>query len=151
MADPVLFKNAGVAFTTGTATAAAFTVKAQAKAAELPISKAELADGVMGDTVEVVYPGLLSTPVSITYRQDFTASGIDAFFWGKFDADTAFRVQVAPVNTTLSATNPGYQLSKVRVHSITPVNGAHGVLLDQVVALRPQSGCVLKRVTASAS
>ena len=151
MADPVLFKNAGVAFTTGTATGANFTVKAQVKSAEVPVSKAELADGVMGDTEDVVFPGLLSTPVSITYRQDYTASGVDQFFWGKFTADTAFRVQVAPVNATLTVTNPAYQLSKVRVHSITPISGTHGVLLENAVQLRPQSGCVLKRITASAS
>lgn len=148
MADPILWKNAGVAFTTSTATGS-FVVKAGVKSAELPISKAELDDKVMGDNLEVVYPGLVSAPITLSYRQEFTASGIDKFFWTKFNGDLAFRARIAPVNGAISTTNPGYQWSKVRVHAITPMSGAHGVLLENKVELRPQSGCTLTRDTAS--
>ena len=64
MAEPTLFKNGGLAWSTATTTAAPFTQIPGVKSVEVPLSKAELANGVMSDNGEVFFPGLISAPVT---------------------------------------------------------------------------------------
>lgn len=147
MANPVLLNNAYVAFTTSTGGTYA-EVDAN-KSIALPLSKAELNDAVMGDTAEVFFPGLVSAPLTLVHRQDFGASGIDAKFWGLWNAGTAFKVKIRPVDAAVSSTNPSFILSKVRIHSISPISGAHGELLANECQIRLQSGGTVSRSTST--
>ena len=149
MADPVVFTNGKISWSTATTTGAAFAQIPGAKSVELNFSRAELADSVMGDSAEVSFPGLISAPVTVTQRQDFTTDGADDLAWGKWNNKTKFRAEFAPVNAVLSATNPGYRYSAVYVQAIQPISGAHGVALEGNLQLRMLAGCVITRETAS--
>lgn len=149
MADPVLFRNGYVAFTTSTSAAGSYTEVDANKSVQFPLSKAELDDRVMGDVAEVFYPGLISLPLTLTHRQDFGASGIDQKFYALWNNGTAFRVKMRPVDAAVSTTNPSYQVTKARVFSITPISGAHGELLQQEVQIRACSGATLVRSTST--
>jgi len=148
MADPVLFKNGFVAFTTSTGSSTYVEVDAN-KSVQFPLSKAELDDAVMGDTASVFFPGLTSMPLSLTHRQDFGASGIDQKFYALWNNGTPFKVKMRPVDAAVSTTNPSYIVSKVRVFSITPISGSHGELLQQAVEIRPCSTAALTRSTST--
>lgn len=151
-AAPTLFKDGGLHVSSSTAGTTYLQV-AGVKAVELPLSKAELANSVMSDNIETFFPGLISSPITATLRQDFvgTATGIDADFWSKWSSETKFRLGVLPVNALVTPTNPRYTFTSVGVFSITPISGAHGVLLEQQVAFRCLSGCSLSRDVASSS
>ena len=150
MAEPTLFKDGKAAWATGTATGATLTQISGVKNVELPLSKSELSNSVMTDDGETFFPGLISAPITITARQDFTtgAASVDQQCFNRWDGGDKFRFEVAPVNAALSATNPGYHFSRVGVFSYTPLSGAHGVLLENNIQLRMLSGCVLSRKTA---
>jgi hypothetical protein len=150
MADPTLFQNGYVAATTATG-GATYTVLSGIKSASAPYSMAELDDAVMGDTVEAKYPGIISAPISVTLRQDFTsaAAGVDKLTYTRFAARSAFRVKIRAVNAAVSATNPSYLYSKVRIHNVTPIDGSHGALLENKVEFRPQSTCTITRSTTT--
>lgn len=148
MADPVLFRNGYVAFTTSTGSSTYTEVDAN-KSVQFPLSKAELGDGVMGDTAEVFYPGLTSMRLTLTHRQDFGASGIDQKFYTLWNNGTAFRFKLRPVDAAVSTTNPSYIVNKARVFSITPISGSHGELLAQEVQILACSGAALSRSTST--
>jgi hypothetical protein len=148
MADPVLLKNAFVSFSTSTGSAVYTEVDAN-KSIELPLSKAELANSVMGDGAETFFPGLISVPISLTHRQDFGAAGIDKKFYDLWNNGTAFRLKVRPVDAAASSTNPSLIFSSVRIFSITPISGAHGVLLENVATLKLGSGATVTRSTST--
>lgn len=151
MAEPTLFKDAKVAFSTSTATTSAFVELAGVKSVEIPLAKAELANSVMGDNAETFFPGLISAPITITARQDFTtaAAGIDALVWARWNSETKFRMQVAPNDTTISSTNPMYEFDRVGIFSHTPISGAHGALLENAIEVRLLSGGAVTRATNS--
>jgi len=150
MAEPTLFKNGKAAWTTGTATGATLTAIPGIKSVEIPLSKAELANSVMSDDGETFFPGLISAPITVLTRQDFTtgATANDAQCFSRWDGGDKFRFETAPVNAALSATNPAYHFSRVGLFSYTPISGAHGVLLENNIQLRMLSGCVIARLTA---
>jgi hypothetical protein len=148
MADPVLLSNAFVAFTTSTGSSA-YTEVAANKSLEVPLNKAELANSVMGDSAETFFPGLTTAPVSLTHRQDFTVGGIDAKFYTLWNLSTPFNLKFRPVDAAVSSTNPSYILKPVRIFSITPISGAHGVLLENQVTLRLGSGGTVTRSTTT--
>jgi hypothetical protein len=148
VSDPVLFRNGFFAFTTATGSAVYVNVDA-CKSFELPLSKAELANSVMGDNGETFYPGLQSIPVAAVFRQDFGAAGIDQKMWNLWNNGTAFRVKARPVNGAASTTNPSYIINRAYLMSITPISGAHGVLLEMSIAIKPGSGYTLSRSTST--
>lgn len=150
MADPTLFQNGYVAYTTSTGSST-YTEVAGVKSVAAPFNNAELDDAVMGDVLEAKYPGLQSRPVSLTCRQDFTtaAAGVDKLHYTRQENRTAFRVKMRAVDAAVSSTNPSYIWSKVRIFQTTPIDGAHGVLLENKVELRPQSTCTVTRSTST--
>lgn len=148
MANPVLLSNAYVAFTTSTGSAVYTEVDAN-KSIELPLSKAELANSVMGDSAETFFPGLTSAPVTLVHRQDFGTAGIDKKFYTLWSASTPFRLKFRPVDAAASSTNPSFILSPVRIFSVTPISGAHGVLLDNSITLKLGSGATVTRSTTT--
>jgi hypothetical protein len=148
MANPVVFFNGYVAFTTSTASAVYVEVDAN-KSIEIPLSKAELANSVMGDSAETFYPGLISAPITVTHRQDFTTAGVDKKFWTLWNAGTPFRMKVRPVDAAASSSNPSLIFTPVRVFSITPISGAHGALLENAVTIKLGSGATVTRSTST--
>lgn len=147
MATATLFKDANVSWTT--ATGGAYTEIPDVKSVEVPLSKAELANSVMGDSAETFFPGLVSAPINITCRQSFAAGGVDSVAWTKWNSETRFDLRIRPVDALPSTTNPQYVFKPCSVFSITPVSGAHGQLLDNVIAIRLLSGGTVTRSTDS--
>lgn len=150
MAEPVVFKNGLARWSTATGNEPDAAISG-VKSVELPLSKAELGNGVMSDDGEVFFPGLISAPISVTCRQDFTTGGVDDEVWGRWNSETKFQFEAAALNSTLLVTNPAYRFSRVGVFASTPLNGAHGVLLENAFQLRMLSGCVVSRQTASST
>src|SRR5688572_23689871 len=98
MAEPTVFKNGYIAFTTSTASTTYVEVPG-VKTISLPFSKAELANSVMGDVAETFHPGLISIPIEVTMRQDFTTtvaatSGADKLLWNLWNNETKITVKV---------------------------------------------------------
>ncbi len=140
MATSTLFRNGYVAFTTSTASSTYLEVPG-VKTVSFTASRAELADSVMGDVHEAFEQGLFSFPIEITTRQDFTTtvaatSGADKLFWNLLVNGTKVKVKMRPADTTVGGTNPSYIFSPVKVFSSTPLDGSHGVLLEQKVSIR---------------
>jgi len=157
MANPVLFSNGyvGLASTTGVTAFTAGMNLSGVKSVAAPFNNAELANAVMGDTVEALYPGLTSAGITLALRQDFTTGGAtlplfgnDKKFWTLWSARTPCTLQIRPVNAAGSVTNPKYTFTKVYVAGITPVNGAHGELLANEVKI-VLGGGTITRVTSS--
>jgi len=153
MADPTVFKNAYIALTTSTASTTYLEMPG-VKSISIPFSKAELPNGVMGDSAEVFHPGLISVPISVTMRQDFTTTvsasgGSDKLLWGLFNGETKVKMKVRAVDTTVSGTNPSYIMGPVGVFSFTPLDGSHGTLLEQKAEFRLRSPVTITRSTST--
>ena len=131
--DPVLFKNGGLYL--GTSTSAYVNFTRALKGLQFPLAKAELANSVMGDNAETMEQGLESLQISATFRQDFTASGVDAKTYSWWKNGNKLYAIFKPVNTTTATTNPEFRC-KVKVFNITPITGDHGQLLANEVSLR---------------
>jgi len=150
MADPVVFTDCLVSTTTATGSAV-YTELSGVKSVTLPISRDDLDDAVMGDTIGAKYPGRLDIPVDIVCRQDFAtaAAGVDKLVYTRLINRTAFRLKIRPVDAAVSGPNPSYILNKVRFHAATPIDGKHGDPLENKLKVLPQSGCALSRSTAT--
>jgi hypothetical protein len=151
MATETLLSNAYVAFSTSTGSAV-YTERPDLKSLEMPFSRAELANSVMGDSAETFAQGLISLPISLTYRQSYTtaaATAIDKFFYDRLVGGTKFRMKVRAVDAAVSGTNPSYISTPVIVTSYTPISGQHGQLLEQSVTLRLASGATITRSTST--
>lgn len=150
MAEPTLFKNGYVAWTTSTGSSAYVEI-AGVKSISMPLSKAELANGVMGDGAEVMYPGLISAPISVTCRQDFTtaAAGVDKQAWARWNGEMKFRVKVRPVDGAVADDNPSYIFDRVGLFNHTPIEGQHGVLLENKLEFRLLSGATVARSSST--
>lgn len=155
MAEPVLFKNGFTAWSTSTGSPAADQLLG-VKSVQLPFDKAQLANSVMGDGAETFHPGLISVPISVTQRQDFTTGGAalgdfgaDKEAWTRWNGETKFRLKVRAVNSAVSSTNPSYVFSSVRLFSYTPITGSHGQLLENKLEFRMTSGCTITRSTST--
>lgn len=153
MADPVVFENAYVAVTTSTGSST-YVELPGVKSVSLPVSRAELNDAVMGDTIDAKYPGILSVPISITCRQDFSSSisvsgGVDKLANTRLMNRTAFKLKIRPVDAAVSGANPSIILSRVRIFNTTPLDGAHGVALENKIEMRSQSGGTYARSTST--
>jgi len=150
MADPVVFSNAFVGITTSTASTT-YTELSGNKDIQMPLSKAELANSVMGDVAETFFPGIMSAPLSLTYRQDFSSAtiGVDALLWGLFNGEKKVKIKIRPVDAAVSTTNPSYLFSRIYCSSITPLSGSHGQLLENKAEFRLLSLGTLTRSTAT--
>jgi hypothetical protein len=109
----------------------------------------------MGDNAETFHPGLISIPISLTVRQDYTTtvaatSGADKLFYNLWNSETKFTVKVRAVDAAVSGTNPSYKFSPVRVFNHQPFGpGTHGQLLENSVELGLASTFVLTRSTST--
>lgn len=135
MADPTLFQNGYIAFTTSTG-GTAYTELLDVKAIQMPINMAELANSVMGDVAETFYPGLFQAPITVRCRQSFGAGSPDALGFARMSARTAFKVKIRAVDAAVSTTNPSYIFGKAYITAVTPITGDHGQLLENEIQLR---------------
>lgn len=72
--------------------------------------------------------GLKSGSVTLSFHNDYAASGIDSVLWAALN--TVATVVVLPNGTAASATNPSYTFTAL-VNNVTPVSGAVGDLAVQ--------------------
>lgn len=148
MADPIVFANGFLAWSTSTASVAS-AAPVGLKNVTIPMSRAELDDAAMGDDISATYPGIMSAPVSARYRQNFAAGGVDSLAFVRWNAKTPFKIKVRAVNSAVAVGNPSYMWSRVYISSISPVQGAHGEILYNSVEIRPMTGCLLTRSTST--
>jgi hypothetical protein len=153
MAEPTVFKAGFVAVTTSTASST-YVALPGIKSASFPFSKAELANGVMGDVGEPFHPGLISIPIEVTLRQDFTTtvaatSGADKLLFNLWNNESKVRMKFRATNAGVSGTNPSYILTPVRCFAFTPVDGSHGALLENKASFRIASTFTLTRSTST--
>jgi hypothetical protein len=149
VADPIVFTNGYLAFTTSTAAAGTYTAPVGLKSVTIPVSRAELEDAAMGDDISATFPGIQSAPISARFRQNYAAGGIDALAFTRWNSKTLFRAKVRPVNGAVSTTNPTLLWTRVYIASITPISGAHGEILYNDLELRPATGCTFSRSTST--
>lgn len=149
MADPTVFYNGYLAFTTSTGASGAYTAPAGLKSVSFPVGRAELDDAAMGDDINASFPGIMSAPLTARFRQNFAAGGIDALAFSRWNSKTLFRAKVRAANSAVSTSNPSYQWTRVYISSINPVSGAHGEILHNDIEIRPATGCTFNRSTST--
>jgi len=72
--------------------------------------------------------GLKSGSVTLSFHNDFAASGVDSVLWTALN--TLATVVVLPNGTTVGTANPSYTFTAL-VNNVTPVSGAVGDLAVQ--------------------
>ena len=150
MSAPTVFTNCAIGVTTGTATGAV-TLITGVKEVTAGISRAELGDSVMGDTVETFYPGVITAPISVVCREDYDSStGNNQKFYNLMINRTKFNVSIIPVNATVSGTNPViyYEGMYCTAANAAP-SGAWGTSVENRLEFRPASGCTVTRATST--
>lgn len=70
--------------------------------------------------------GLQNNSIEVTFMQDYAAANVEATIYPLVGTTTT--VEIIPVNTTVSSTNPRYTISNVYLAAHTPVQGAVGEL-----------------------
>lgn len=70
--------------------------------------------------------GLQNNSIEVTLQQDYAAANVEATIYPL--VGTATTVEIIPVNTTVSSTNPRYTISNAFLAAHSPVAGAVGEL-----------------------
>ena len=70
--------------------------------------------------------GLQNNSIEVTLQQDFAAANVEATIYPLVGTTTT--VEIIPVNTTVSASNPRYTISNAFLAAHTPVAGGVGEL-----------------------
>lgn len=94
----------------------------------------------MGDTTRRNVAGVKDGSISITFKQDFAASGVDDKLFGFFNAGTTFVFIIRPTSAVVSTSNPQYGGTALLQDYSGPVSGAHGQLLQASATLVPGGG-----------
>lgn len=155
MAEAIVLKNAYLAWSTSTGSAAADQI-AGVKSITFSLEKAKLDNAVMGDVAEVFKQGLISAPISVKLRHDYTTGGaalgdfgVDKECWNRWNSEVNFKLKLRYVNSAVSASNPSYTFSRVGLFKYDPLNGEHGQLLENEVQFELLSGCAVSRSTST--
>ena len=102
----------------------------------------------MGATNKVVTPGLGDATISATFLQDYGAGSVDATLQPLSVAGAAaFQVEVRPVNSARSTTNPAYVMT-AKMYGYNPVGGSVGDELTIDVSFRNAAQTGLQRLTS---
>lgn len=80
----------------------------------------------MGDSGHKFTGGLSNNSVEIALQQDFASSNVEATVYPLVGTTTT--IEIIPVNTTVSTSNPKYTITDAYLASHTPVAGAVGEL-----------------------
>jgi hypothetical protein len=103
----------------------------------------------MNDVYKTVIAGLGQNQVSFEFHQNYADNGLEEIINGTSLANsqvgTAIPIEVRPINTTVSASNPKYTFNAV-VSEWQPINGAVGELATVNVTW-PISGPINKYIT----
>lgn len=102
-------------------------------------------DTAMGASGMSRLAGLRDESISLTMRQDFAASEVDATLWPLYDAGTAFTAVIKPTSAAVSATNPSYTATVI-IEEYAPLSGDVGSVLDAEITLSVDG--VITRATA---
>lgn len=150
MGAPTVFTDGWIAVTTGTSTGTLTRITG-VKEIQAPFSRAELADAVMGDTIEAMYPGILSAPISVVCREDYdTSTGVNVNFYTRLLNRTKFNVAIKPTSSAASGTNPRVYYEGVYVYQANAApSGAHGAAVENRIEFRPASGCAITYATST--
>ncbi len=81
-------------------------------------------DAAMGDATEINLAGILQWSVSVTFKQDYAASEVDATLFPLVGA-AAFAVAFRPTSSAVSATNPEFG-GNATLASYPPMSGGWG-------------------------
>jgi hypothetical protein len=79
-----------------------------------------------GDTGHKFTGGLQNNSIEIAFNQDFAAANVEATIYPLVGTTTT--VEIIPVNTTVSTSNPKYTVTNAFLASHTPVAGGVGEL-----------------------
>ena len=74
----------------------------------LAANATQLSSEAFGDAWEEVTTGLKAGTVNFTMLDDFAVSSVDATLWAAFAAGTNVAVEVRPLTSARSTSNPGY-------------------------------------------
>jgi hypothetical protein len=86
--------------------------------------------------------GLQNNSIEVSFMQDFAAANVEATIYKLVGTTTT--VEIIPVNTTVSATNPKYTISNAILAAHTPVAGGVGELAATSVSFT--GGTLVKAV-----
>lgn len=89
----------------------------------------------MGDDTHESLAGLKNWKIDVEFNQDFAAAKVDATLFPLVGA-AAFTIEVRPVNSARSATNPGYNATAV-LASYPPLGNAVGQLATTKASFQP--------------
>lgn len=147
---PTVFSNGFIGVTTSTTTGTVTEITG-VKEITAPMSRAELGDSVMGDTIEASYPGVISAPISVVCREDYDSStGNNEKFYDLMIARTKINVVIKPVDGAASGTNPRFYYIAMRVTQANAApSGTWGAAVENRIEFRPASGCTITRATST--
>ena len=147
---PTVFTNGYIAVTTSTTTGT-LTAITGVKEVTAPMSRAELPDSVMGDTIEATYPGVLSAPISVVCREDYDSStGNNEKFFDKMNGKALFNIAIKPVDAAASGTNPRFYYKRMYCTAANgPPSGAWGASVESRLEFKPASGSSVTRATST--
>lgn len=97
----------------------------------------------MGSTGHKFTGGLANTSVEVALQQDFASSNVEATVYPLVGTTTT--VEIIPVNTTVSTSNPKYTITNAYLASHTPVAGGVGELATTTLSF---TGGSLAKATA---
>jgi len=144
MAAPLVFSNGFFAVSTDTGTPAE-THFGNVKEIQLPVSREELDDSVMGDAAKVMYPGVQTgDAITVRFKQDYAAGSVDAKLWNIHNNRIKCNIRMRPTNAAVSSDNPSY-FCDAYLTSYPPLGGAFGVAVETTATWRIASGSYIQR------
>ena len=103
----------------------------------------------LGSSARTRVGGLFDNQVTLEFNQDFADNALEELINGTSLATstvgTAVAMEIRPVNTTVSASNPKYTFNAL-IAEWQPISGAVGELVS-VSASWPISGAITKSIT----
>lgn len=101
----------------------------------------------MGDTSKEIVLGLGDITFTVTVFNDYAAGSLDSQMFPLHTTNTAFPVEVRPVNGSRSTSNPGYTITAL-LPSYKPISGSVGDAVTTDLVFRNASQTGLQRQTS---
>lgn len=95
------------------------------KSITVNLRKDQIDDTAFNDGAHSFMAGLQNNEISVVLQQDYDSSKTDATLWGVWNGGTAVAITWAATSSTLSATNPEYEMS-AQLLEYTPISGGPG-------------------------
>ena len=102
----------------------------------------------MGDTSKEIVLGLNDVTITVTVFNDYAAGSIDSQMFTLHQTNTAFPVEVRPVNAARSTSNAAYFLTGALLPTYSPIAGSVGDASSTDLVLRNANQAGLTRLTA---